>query len=183
MRIFGIDPGSQRTGYGCIDSDGSRYRLVACGAVTVSTRLPFSDRLAGIYDELVSLLATHRPECVAIEDVFVARNAKSSLKLGHARGVAMLAASKAGLTVAEYAPTAVKLALVGFGRAEKAQVQQMVALLLGLDTPPTPHDASDALAIAVCHANRAAGPAATRLTDAQTHVRSWRQYRPEGSGS
>ena len=171
MRIFGIDPGSQRTGYGCIDTDGSRYRLVACGAVT------------GIYDELASLLAAHRPECVAIEDVFVARNAKSSLKLGHARGVAMLAASKAGLTVAEYAPTEVKLALVGFGRAEKAQVQQMVALLLGLDTPPTPHDASDALAIAVCHANTAAGPAATRLTADQTHVQSWRQYRPKGSGA
>ncbi len=182
MRIFGIDPGSRRTGYGCIDTDGSRCRLVVCGAVTVSTRIPFSERLAGIYDELVSLLATHRPECVAIEDVFFARNAKSSLRLGHARGVAMLAASKAGLTVSEYAPTEIKLAVVGYGRAEKQQVQQMVALLLRLDTPPTPHDASDALAIALCHAHTAAGPAATRPAVHQTAVRSWRQYRP-GSGS
>ena len=177
MRIFGIDPGSQRTGYGCIDTDGSRHRFVACGAVTVSTRIPFPDRLAGIYDELVSLLATHQPECVAIENVFVARNAKSSLKLGHARGVAMLAASKAGLSVAEYAPTEVKLAVVGYGRAEKQQVQQMLCLILGLDTPPTPHDASDALAIAVCHAHTSGGAVAAP-TPRQTEVRSWRDYRP-----
>lgn len=177
MRIFGIDPGSQRTGYGCIDTDGSRHRFVACGAVSVSTRLPFSDRLAGIYDELVSLLATHQPECVAIENVFVARNAKSSLKLGHARGVAMLAASKAGLSVAEYAPTEVKCAVVGYGRAEKQQVQHMLCLILGLDTPPTPHDASDALALAVCHAHTSAGAAATPPSR-QPEVRSWRDYRP-----
>lgn len=178
MRIFGIDPGSQRTGYGCIDTDGSRHRLVACGAVTVSTSIPFSDRLAGIYDELAALLATHQPQCVAIEDVFFARNVKSALKLGHARGVAMLAASKAGLCVTEYAPTEVKLAVVGYGRAEKQQVQQMLCLLLRLETPPMPHDASDALAIAVCHAHMAAGPAATRPTPSTPELRSWRQYRP-----
>lgn len=178
MRIFGIDPGSQRTGYGCIDTDGSRHRMVACGAVTVSTRIPFSDRLAGIFDELTALLATHKPHCVAIEDVFFARNVKSALMLGHARGVAMLAASKAGLSVTAYAPTEVKLAVVGYGRAEKLQVQQMLCLLLRLDIPPMPHDASDALAIAVCHAHTTAGPAVMRPTSQPPAVRSWRQYRP-----
>ena len=98
MRIFGIDPGSQRTGYGCIDTDGSRCRVVVCGAVTAPTRTPFSDKLTRIYDELASLLAQHRPTCVAIEEVFFARNARSALKLGHVRGVAMLAASKGGAT-------------------------------------------------------------------------------------
>ncbi len=178
MRIFGIDPGSQRTGYGCIDTDGSRHRMVACGAVTVSTRIPFSDRLVGIFDELAALLATHKPQCVAIEDVFFARNVKSALMLGHARGVAMLAASKAGLNVTAYAPTEVKLAVVGYGRAEKLQVQQMLCLLLRLDTPPMPHDASDALAIAVCHAHTTAGSAVMRPTSQPPAARSWRQYRP-----
>ncbi len=183
MRIFGIDPGSERTGYGCIDSDGGRCRLVAFGAVSVSARLPFADRLTGIYDELTRLLSTHRPACVAIEDIFYARNALSALKLGHARGVAMLAASKAGLAVTAYAPTEVKRAVVGYGRADKRQVQQMVMLLLGLDTAPTPYDASDALAIAVCHAHAAGGPLATRPVAGIAGPRSWRQYRPQDGRS
>ena len=180
MRIFGIDPGSQRTGYGCIDSDGSRCRVVVCGAVTLAARTPFPDKLLRIYDELASLLAQHRPACVAIEDVFFARNARSVLKLGHVRGVAMLAASKAGLPVAEYAPTEVKLAVVGYGRADKRQVQQMVALLLGLDEAPTPHDVSDALAIAVCHAHTVSSPLAAARPVGRDSVRSWRRYRPQG---
>ena len=182
MRIFGIDPGSQRTGYGCIDTDGSRCRVVVCGAITVPARTSFPDKLTRIFDELASLLARHRPACVAIEDVFFARNARSALKLGHVRGVAILAASKAGLPVAEYAPTVVKRAVVGYGRADKRQVQQMVALLLGLDEAPSPHDVSDALAIAVCHAHTASSPQ-TAVRSVGQHdlgVRSWRQYRPEG---
>ncbi len=95
MRIFGIDPGSECTGYGCIDTDGSRSRVVICGAIRVPARVPFPDKLTRIYDELASLLAQHRPACVAIEDVFYARNARSALKLGQVKGVAMLAASKA----------------------------------------------------------------------------------------
>ena len=181
MRIFGIDPGSERTGYGCIDTDGSRCRVVVCGAITVPARTPFPDKLTRIFDELTSLLARHRPACVAIEDIFFARNARSALKLGHVRGVAVLAASKAGLTVAEYAPAEVKRAVVGFGRADKRQVQQMIALLLGLDEVPSPHDVSDALAIAVCHAHIASSPqAAARSVGRGVGVRSWRQYRPQG---
>ncbi len=176
MRIFGIDPGSKNTGYGCIDTEDGRFRFVVCGAVTVSPRLPFSERLAGIYDGLTSLLAKYQPACVAIENVFYARNVSSALKLGHARGVAMLAAAKAGLTVTEYAPTEVKRAVVGYGRADKTQVREMVMLLLGLDTTPSPDDASDALAIAVCHANSAGGPPETRVVS--SGPRSWRQYRP-----
>ena len=180
MRIFGIDPGSQRTGYGCIDTDGSKCRVVVCGAVTLPARTPFPDKLLRIYDELASLLAQHRPACVAIEEVFFGRNARAVLMLGHARGVAMLAASKAGLPVAEYAPTEVKRAVVGYGRADKKQVQKMVALLLGLDEAPTPHDVSDALAIAVCHAHTVSSPLAVARPVGRGGVRSWRQYRPEG---
>ncbi|MEE2613018.1 MAG: crossover junction endodeoxyribonuclease RuvC [Acidobacteriota bacterium] len=180
MRIFGIDPGSRCTGYGCIDTDGSRCRVVVCGAITVPARTPFSDKLTRVYDELASLLARHRPACVAIEEVFFARNASSALKLGHVRGVAMLAASKAGLPVAEYAPTEVKRAVVGYGRADKRQVQQMVALLLGLDEAPAPHDVSDALALAVCHAHTTSSPLAAARSVGRGGVRSWRQYRPQG---
>lgn len=180
MRIFGIDPGSERTGYGCIDSDGSRCRVVVCGVITLPVRTLFPDKLTRIYDELTALLVRHRPACVAIEDLFFARNARSALKLGHVRGVAMLAASKAGLPVAEYAPAEVKRAVVGYGRADKRQVQQMVALLLGLDEAPSPHDVSDALAIAVCHAHTASSPLAAARSVGHGGVRSWRQYRPQG---
>ena len=180
MRIFGIDPGSARTGYGCVDTDGSRCRLVVCGAVSVPARTPFPDKLTRIYDELASLLAEHRPDSVAIEDVFYARNARSALKLGHVRGVAILAAAKAGLPVAEYAPTEVKSAVVGYGRADKRQVQQMIALLLGLDEAPSPHDASDALAIAVCHAHTSTSPhAGERGGGSGAGARSWRRFRPQ----
>ena len=180
MRIFGIDPGSQCTGYGCVDTDGSRCRVVVCGAITIPARTSFSDKLMCIYDELALLLARHRPACVAVEDVFFARNARSALKLGHVRGVALLAASKAGLPVAEYAPAEVKRAVVGYGRADKRQVQQMIALLLGLEEAPSPYDVSDALAIAVCHAHTASSPqAAARPSGPGAGVRSWRQYRPQ----
>lgn len=181
MRIFGIDPGSQRTGYGCIETDGSRCRLVDCGAITLPPRAAFPDKLARIFGELSSLLADHRPVAVAVEDVFYARNARSALKLGHVRGVALLAAAKAGLDVAEYAPTEVKRAVVGYGRADKRQVQQMVTLILGLEEPPSPHDVSDALAIAVCHAH--AGPFArtqARAAGTDTAPRTWRRFRPSG---
>ena len=181
MRIFGIDPGSERTGYGCIDTDGSRCRVVVCGAITVPARTPFPDKLTRIYDELAALLARHRPACVAIEDVFYARNPRSALKLGQVQGVALLAASKAGLPVVEYAPTEVKRAVVGYGRADKRQVQQMITLLLGLDKAPSPYDVSDALAIAVCHAHTASSPQTrARPVGRGAGVRSWRQFRPQG---
>jgi crossover junction endodeoxyribonuclease RuvC len=152
---------------------------VDCGAISAPARTPFPDKLTLIYDELASLLARHRPVSVAIEDIFYARNARSALKLGHVRGVAILAASKAGLPVAEYAPTVVKSAVVGYGRADKSQVQQMITLLLGLDEAPSPHDVSDALAIAVCHAHTASSPQTrVRVVGHAAGPRSWRDFRP-----
>jgi crossover junction endodeoxyribonuclease RuvC len=180
VRVFGIDPGSTRTGYGCLDSDGSRHRLVLCGALRMPSSAPFPDKLEAIHQGLASLLRKARPEIVVVENVFHAANARSALLLGHARGVALLAAVEAGLPIVEYTPAEVKRAVVGYGRAEKAQVQQMVKLLLGLDAVPSPHDVADALAIAVCHVHhlgpiaRAAGDAAPR----RGAPRSWRQWKP-----
>ena len=126
MRIFGIDPGSERTGYGCVETDGRRHQLVACGAIAALAADSFPDRLARIHRELSALLTAHRPDCVAIENLFFATNVRSALKLGHARGVAMLAAVEAGCPVVEYTPAEIKRAVVGYGRAEKHQVQQMI---------------------------------------------------------
>src|SRR4029450_3054337 len=142
--------GSDRTGYGCIDSDGRVHQLVRCGAIKAGAGATFPDQLSIIYRELSAILAEHRPECVAIENIFYRGNARSALGLGHARGVAMLAAIEAGVTVVEYTPAEIKRAVVGYGRAEKPQVGQMVKLLLGLDAIPKPHDAADALAVAIC---------------------------------
>jgi crossover junction endodeoxyribonuclease RuvC len=153
VRIFGIDPGSQRTGYGCVETDGRRHHLVTCGAITVAATDSFPERLARIHHELGRHLAECRPDCVAIENLFFASNVRTALKLGHARGVAMLAAVQAGCPVVEYTPAEVKRAVVGYGRADKNQVQQMIRLLLGLREVPSPHDAADALAIAICHLN------------------------------
>lgn len=177
MRIFGIDPGSERTGYGCVETNGSRHHLVACGAITSRSSDVFPDRLARIHRELTALLVSCRPDCVAIENLFHANNVRSALKLGHARGVAMLAAVEAGCEVVEYTPAEIKRAVVGYGRAEKHQVAQMIKLLLGLDRPPAPFDAADALAVAICHLHsRPRGIALPRLP--RGTPRSWRQYRP-----
>ena len=182
MRIFGIDPGSTRTGYGCVERIGSRHALVICGSLSGPPRAPFQDKLNAIHDGLTALLRRHQPECVAIEDIFHARNVRSALKLGEARGVALLAAADAGVPVVSYAPAAIKRAVVGYGRAEKHQVQQMVKLLLGLQQPPTPHDVADALAVAICHLQSATGGLSKRLNTADhrsmSSLRSWRQYRP-----
>ena len=185
MRIFGIDPGSERTGYGCVETDGRRHHLIACGAITVATGDTFPQRLARIHRELVSLIASHRPQCVAVESLFHAANARSALKLGHARGVAILAAVQSGCDVVEYTPAEVKRAVVGYGRADKHQVQQMIKLLLGLSKAPTPHDAADALAVAICHLH-SQPPAGARASIAAARSvrdgRSWRHYRPPAHG-
>jgi crossover junction endodeoxyribonuclease RuvC len=180
VKVFGIDPGSERTGYGCIDTDGSRHRLVLCGAIAGPSSASFPARLLNIHRRLAGLLGECRPDCVAIESLFHAANARSALKLGHARGVAMLAAAEAGLAVAEYTPAEVKRAVVGYGRAEKIQVQQMVKLMLGLSTVPSPHDAADALAIAICHAHAQppAGIAGVVEAPRSKAATSWRHYRP-----
>ena len=179
MRILGVDPGSQRTGYGCIETAGSRHHVVDCGAITVPARIPLAEKLLVVHRGLADLLARHRPDAVAIEDLFYARNARSALVLGHVRGALMLAAAEAGVTICEYTAAEVKQAVVGYGRAEKPQVQQMVALLLGMEQPPAPLDVSDALAVAVCHAH-SQGPA-RRRPGAPRGARSWRQYAPRGS--
>ena len=152
MRVLGIDCGTECTGYGVVELSADGALLCrAFGAIRLSPRQPMAVRLAEISRCLGAIIAEHQPEDVAIEDVFYAANAKSAIKLGQVRGVAMLAASSLGLKVAEYAPLAIKSAVVGYGRAEKHQVQQMVTRLLDLPTPPEPMDASDALAIAICH--------------------------------
>lgn len=152
MRLLGIDCGSERTGYGVIDSDGRLHRLVTAGFVRTAPRDTFERRLLQIANELRALITEHRPECAVIEEVFFAANARSALKLSHVRGVALLVSAEAGLPVAEYSALEVKKTVVGYGRAEKAQVQMMVASVLGLASPLESEDASDALAIAMCHA-------------------------------
>jgi crossover junction endodeoxyribonuclease RuvC len=183
VRIFGIDPGSERTGYGCVDTDGSRHRLVVCGAVSARATESFPLRLARIHQQLAAILAECRPDCVAIENLFHATNVRSALKLGHARGVAMLAAVEAGCPVVEYTPAEIKRAVVGYGRAEKHQVQAMIKLLLGLERAPSPHDAADALAVAICHVHsippRLRRDETTPVPARTRNVpRTWRQYRP-----
>jgi len=157
MRVLGIDCGTECTGYGVVElrADGTLF-CCAFGAIRLSPRQPMAARLAAISSCLAAIIAEHQPDHVAIEDVFYAANVKSAIKLGQARGVAMLAASCVGLSVAEYAPLAIKSAVVGYGRAEKHQVQQMVMRLLRLNHAPEPADAADALALAICHLHTAA---------------------------
>jgi len=181
VRIFGIDPGSVRTGYGCVETDGSRHRFVACGALSTPARTPLPARLLAVHTGLSDAIAAAAPDCVAIENLFHARHARSALTLGHARGVAVLAAVEAGLPIVEYTPAEVKMAVTGHGRAEKSQVQHMVMLLLGLAAPPSPFDAADALAVALCHAHRGNGRAEPAPRDPR-HLRSWRHARLDQLG-
>jgi crossover junction endodeoxyribonuclease RuvC len=197
VRIFGIDPGSERTGYGCVETDGSRHHLVTCGAITARPIDSFPQRLLRIHRDLAALLVECRPDCVAIENLFHANNVRSALKLGHARGVAMLAAVESGCTVVEYTPAEIKRAVVGYGRAEKQQVAHMIRLLLGLKAAPSPFDATDALAVAICHLHSMptgrlkAAPSSTKdaappspkvvgagFSRAARQPRTWRDYRP-----
>jgi crossover junction endodeoxyribonuclease RuvC len=152
MRVLGIDCGSEYTGYGVVEQLANR-ELVCCaaGAIKLKARDPMASRLQQIFSSLTAIIAEYQPQKVAIEDVFYAVNVKSALKLGQVRGVAMLAASSCGLEVAEYSPLSIKSSVVGYGKAEKHQVQQMVMRLLKLPAVPEPADAADALAIAICH--------------------------------
>ena len=153
MRILGIDCGSQTTGWGVIESDGTRHSFVGAGAIVVPARLSFPERLCEIGRELRHIIAEHHPESAAIEDTFHAINARSALRLSHVRGVAMFLLAEAGLEVGEYPPATVKLCVAGNGRAEKQQVQWMVRSLLRLDSDLSPLDVSDAVAVALCHAS------------------------------
>jgi crossover junction endodeoxyribonuclease RuvC len=155
MRVLGIDPGSETTGWGVIESDGRHYRLVECGTIRSNAGQRFPARLLKIADALADVIQRLTPEACAIEDGFLATNVKVTLKLGQVRGVAMLAAERAAIGIHEYSPRLVKQTVVGHGSAEKFQVQQMVKTLLALDSIPEPHDAADALAVAICHFHHA----------------------------
>lgn len=152
MFVLGIDPGLSITGYGVVESDGGRLRPVVAGVIRTSPDTPIGVRLCELADDLDAVIADHPIEEAAIEEVFVNRNLQTATSVGRAAGVAILCMARAGLSIAEYTPSAVKLAVTGTGDAAKAQVQTMVARRLGLDRAPSPVDASDALAVAICHA-------------------------------
>jgi crossover junction endodeoxyribonuclease RuvC len=155
MRVLGIDPGSQTMGWGVVEGDGRRYALVAYGSVRAPSALRFSARLLRMCNGLEEVIAEHRPDACALEDAFLASNVKVSMKLGQVRGVVLLVAERAALEIHEYSPRLIKQTVVGYGNAEKHQVQEMVRLLLSLKSVPSPHDAADALAVAICHFHHA----------------------------
>ena len=150
-RVIGIDPGSVTTGYGVVDERGRDLVYVCSGTIRTNPKEPLPGRLKLIYDELLRLFRTHQPSEAAIEDTFVSKNVQSALKLGQARGMALLAAEQDHTAVYEYTPTQVKLSVVGYGAARKDQVGGMVSRLLNLKAAPESHDAADALAVAICH--------------------------------
>jgi crossover junction endodeoxyribonuclease RuvC len=152
MRILGIDPGSRVTGYGVIITNGQELGFIACGTIRMAASPSFCDRLLTIFRDLGEVINTHGPEVAAVEEVFIDRNPRAALKLGHARGAAVVAALHNGLEVFDYTPRKVKQAVAGYGQAEKSQVQHMVRALLELDAIPS-SDAADALAVAICHAH------------------------------
>ena len=151
--ILGIDPGSKCTGYGLVSREGSRLRYVAAGHVTTRANAPLAARLHQVFECLQDIISQYAPDEVAVEDIFFAKNVRSAIRLGHVRGVALLAAAAAGLPVFEYPPASIKMAVAGYGRAEKHQVGLMVKSILNLDHNPQ-EDAADALAAAICHCNQ-----------------------------
>lgn len=153
MRILGIDPGYAIVGYGVIDYVGNHFSVVDYGAITTPAGMDFNRRLELIYDEMNVLLSTQKPEAMAIEKLFYNTNAKTVIDVAQARGVLALAAQKNGVPMYEYTPLQVKQSVVGYGRAEKKQVQEMIKIILKLDKVPKPDDTADALAMAVCHAH------------------------------
>lgn len=156
MRILGIDCGTEKTGFGVIDSDGRDHHLVAAGVIRTNPRKPLSERLLEIGNGLRQVIAEHTPECAAVEEVFYAVNVRSSLVLSHVRGVTLFTLAQAGLPLGEYSPLEVKNTVVGYGRADKKQVQFMVQSILRLPEIIQSEDASDAVAVALCHANHTA---------------------------
>jgi crossover junction endodeoxyribonuclease RuvC len=156
VRVLGIDCGSEKTGYGVIESDGAAHRMIVAGVIRTKTSWAFEKRLLEISNGLRRLIREFAPEAGAVEGVFYSANVKTALKLAHVRGIALLAIAEAGMQLAEYSPLEVKTSVVGYGRAEKSQVQLMVRSLLGLAELIESEDASDALAVAICHATHEA---------------------------
>lgn len=161
MRILGIDPGYAILGYGVVDMKGNRFEPVNFGAITTDAGVPMPDRLKILYSSLSEVIAQYEPEVASIEELFFNTNTKTAIMVGQARGVAILACANSGLEIAEYTPLQIKQALVGYGRAEKKQVQSMVKTILNLREVPKPDDTADALAAAICHGHSAG--AANRL--------------------
>ena len=155
MRVLGVDPGSQTTGWGVIEGDGNKYSLVDFGFIKLSSTTTFATRLLRICEGLEEVITQHRPDVCSLEDAFLSTNVKVSMKLGQVRGVVLLVAERAALEIHEYPPRLIKQTVVGYGNAEKHQVQEMVRLLLSMKKAPTPHDAADALAAAICHFHHA----------------------------
>ena len=152
MRILGIDPGIATIGFGVIDFSGREYKLVNCGVITTPAHTMLSARLEQIYDDMCQLLELFKPDAVSIEELFFNTNITTGIAVAHGRGVLLLACRKAGVAIYEYTPLQVKQAVVGYGRAEKKQVMDMVRRICALPSPPKPGDAADAVALALCHA-------------------------------
>jgi crossover junction endodeoxyribonuclease RuvC len=155
MRVLGIDPGSETLGWGVVEGAGLKYAGVEFGTVKSSPKIAFSKRLAKIYAGVAEVIDRHSPDVLSIEEAFYANNVSVAMKLGQVRGVILLLAEQRGLEIAEYAPRLIKQTVTGYGAAEKHQVGEMVKILLRLKTVPSPHDVSDALAIAICHFHHA----------------------------
>ncbi|WP_018130822.1 crossover junction endodeoxyribonuclease RuvC [Effusibacillus pohliae] len=153
MRILGIDPGYGRTGYGVIELSGNRIRPLEFGLIETNKQLPLEQRLLQIHDSLLEIIGRRQPAALAVEELFFSKNVTTGIGVSQARGVALLAAAKTGLQVAEYKPAEVKQSLTGYGKADKQQIQEMVRIFLGLPDPPKPDDVADALAVAITHAH------------------------------
>lgn len=151
MKVLGIDPGTIKMGYGVVEGQGDRMSLVDCGALTSPERSPIGERLNYLYRELLEIVRHHRPDAMAVEQPFVAKNVRSALAIGRAQAVALLAATGQGIPTYEYTPTRIKQQVANYGASSKEQVQEMVRLQLGLEEAPQPDDAADAVAVAICH--------------------------------
>lgn len=151
MRVLGIDPGTLNLGYGVVDEEEGAMTMVACGVVSLPAKIPVEKRLSSLYKRLCEIVASYGPDEVAIEEPFVAGNARSALAVGRAQAIAILAAAEKDLPIFRYLPTQVKQQVTDYGGSDKTQVQNMVGLQLGLAEPPQPSDAADALAVAICH--------------------------------
>lgn len=156
-RVLGIDPAGQVTGWGVVEGDGKRLALIEYGVIRLSPRRTFSGRLLEIGNKVEELISRFNPDICAVEEAFFASNFKTALQLGHVRGVVLVEAERAGIAIFEYSPRLVKQTVVGYGNAEKHQVQEMVRVLLSLSAVPEPHDAADALAVAICHLSHMTG--------------------------
>ena len=151
MKVLGIDPGTITMGYGLIESQDDEIALIDCGALVVAERSPIGERLSYLYNELLKIISRQKPDVVAVEQPFVAKNVRSALAIGRAQAIALLAAAGKGIPTYEYTPTQIKQSVANYGASSKEQVQEMVRLQLGLAEVPQPNDAADALAVAICH--------------------------------